>query len=47
MQSHTMDNIETVRVISMKDVRSHEREDGHNVMKNRVGGEPGQTGHQE
>ena len=31
----------------MEDIGSHEREDGHNVVKDRVGGEPGQVGHQE
>lgn len=47
IRSHTLDNIETVRVISMEDIGSHEREDGHDVVKDRVGGEPGQIGHQE
>ena len=31
----------------MEDIGSHEREDGHNVVEDRVGREPGQVGHQE
>lgn len=31
----------------MEDIGSHEREDGHNVMEDRVRGESGQVGHQQ
>jgi hypothetical protein len=31
----------------MEDIGSHEREDRHDVVEDRVGGEPGQVGHQE
>ena len=31
----------------MEDIRSHEREDGHNIVKDRVGSEASQVGHQE
>ena len=31
----------------MEDIGSHEREDGHDVVEDRIGGEPGQVGHQQ
>ena len=47
MRTHILDNFETIRIVSMEDIGSHEREDGHNVVKDRVWSEPGQVGHQE
>lgn len=47
MRTHILDNFEAIRVVSMEHIGSHEREDGHDVVKDRVGGEPCQVGHQE
>jgi len=44
---HLLYNTETVRIVSMKDVRAHEGEDWHDVMKHRLGGQSSQAGHQQ